>query len=170
MRACTVSPWQQHGVVLLVSLLVLLMLALIATTVARTNLLQMHMAGNDQARVAAMQHTLAVLDAVMDSGAGTELDGNVGRKFCGQTSTLQGCDARRIALAPGLEPPIGAVDFSVVRMAPLEARMPVMSEDKASSTVFYRVAKFEIRASYDGTDEGQGRVLAAQGVLVRMTR
>lgn len=170
MTAPIVLPWQQRGVVLLVSLLVLLLLALIATTVVRTNLLQMHMAGNDQAKVAALQHALAILDAVLDSGAGTELDGSVGRKACAQTSTEQGCDTRRIPLAPGLEPPTGVIDFSVVRMAPLEARMPVMNEDRASSTVFYRVAKFEIRASYDGIDEGLGRVLAAQGVLVRMTR
>jgi Tfp pilus assembly protein PilX len=46
---------QQAGVVLVVSLLVLLVMGIIATTVARTNQLQLHMAGNDEARIAAMQ-------------------------------------------------------------------------------------------------------------------
>ena len=62
------TPCQRHthqaGVVLVVSLLVLLIMGIIATTVARTNQLQLHMAANNEARVAGMQQALAIVDAV----------------------------------------------------------------------------------------------------------
>ena len=46
------------------------MLGLIAATVARTNLLQLHMAGNDEARIAAMQQALAAVDSVLAGDVG----------------------------------------------------------------------------------------------------
>ena len=158
----------QSGTALLVSLLVLLVLALLATTVARTSLLQMQMAGNDEHRMSARQWALAAVDGVLASGAGMELSARPGFTRCTVGATALGCDASDMELSPAVQPTVGRQEVAVARVAPLASRLPRMSEERASSTVFYRVAKFEIRGAYDGTAHGLGRAAVVQGVLVRM--
>ncbi len=156
-----------RGTVLLVCLLVLLLLALLGTTVARTSLLHLQMAGNDENRLSALQQAMAVVDAVLETGAGMELSAAVGYRACTAQAGLQPCDAG-LALPVTLPSPPGRLDAVVERLAPLATRMPRLSEAAASSTVFYRVASFEVRGSYDGATDGLGRAGVTQGVLVRM--
>jgi len=163
----SLSSRRQVGMVLLVSLLVLLLLGVIASTAARTGLLQLHMAGNDAAGVGARQHALAALDAVVADTTMMPAHVEVGYTICDDRSTLPDCDEHGILLEPGIRPAIGDLSVSVVRIAPLESRLPVTAEATASSAVFYRVAKFEIRASYDATARGLGRARLVQGVFAR---
>ncbi|MEE4146684.1 MAG: hypothetical protein V2I26_17900 [Halieaceae bacterium] len=158
----------QEGLVLLVSLLVLLLLAVIATTVAGTNRLQLRMAANDEARVAALQQALAAVDAVLDSPGGISLDSAVGHRRCMAGSPEPSCYDYTIELPPDALPAAGSLDVSVTRVAPAESAMPSLDETGASSAVHYRVAKFEIRVAYDGTSAGAGRATLTQGVLVRL--
>lgn len=156
-----------RGTVLLVCLLVLLLLALLGTTVARTSLLQLRMAGNDENRLSALQQAMAVVDAVLETGAGMDLSAAVGYRACTAQLGPLPCDAG-LTLPAVLPSPSGRLDAVVERLAPLAARMPRLSEEGASSTVAYRVASFELRGIYDGTAEGLGRAAVSQGVLVRM--
>lgn len=156
-----------RGTVLLVCLLVLLLLALLGITVARTSLLHLRMAGNDENRLSALQQAMAVVDAVLETGAGMEPSAAVGYRACTAQARLQPCDAG-LALPAALRSPPGQLDAVVERLAPLATRMPRLGEEAASSTVFYRVASFEVRGSYDGTNEGLGRAAVTQGVLLRM--
>lgn len=163
------AHYSQRGVVLVVSLLVLLLLGIIATTVARSNLLQLHMAGNDEARTAAMQQALAVVDAVLPSAVGMAPAGGVGYRQCLPDSADTDCDDYSLALQSGALPAVGITDVAVTRVAPLEERMPVLAEAQASSTVYYRVAKLEVQVSYDGSAAGLGRATIAQGLLLRLS-
>jgi hypothetical protein len=156
-----------RGTVLLVCLLVLLLLALLGTTVARTSLLHLQMAGNDENRLSALQQAMAVVDAVLETGAGMELSAAVGYRACTAQAGLQPCDAG-LVLPATLPSPPGRSVAVVERLAPHAARMPRLSEEDASSTVFYRVAGFAVRGVYDGTADGLGRAAVTQGVLVRM--
>lgn len=158
----------QRGVVLVVSLLVLLMLGVIAVTVARTNRLQLHMAGNDEAGMAALQLAMAAAESALVSAIGPVFPGGLDYRLCTPLSAAETCDERTLALAPTLAPDAGSLDVSIVRMAPLLGRLPVMAEGKASSAIQYRVATLEVQVSYDGIEEGQGRAVLAQGVLVRL--
>jgi len=158
----------QRGVVLIVSLLVLLLLGTIATTVARTNLLQLHMAGNDEARTAAMQQALAMVDAVLAGAVDSPPKGGVGYRLCLPESPDTNCDERSLLVDSGALPAVGITDVAVTRVAPLEERMPVLGEEEASSTVYYRVAKLEVRVSYDGSAENLGRATVTQGLLVQI--
>jgi hypothetical protein len=161
---------QQTGVVLVVSLLVLLVMAVIATTVARTNQLQLHMAGNDEARIAAMQQALAAVDGVFARPANFRADVDIGHRMCLAASVAERCDAQTLTLEHGALPANGLLEVAVQRLAPEAGRMPVLAESSASSTVHYRVAKFEVQVAYDGTAEGGGRASVTQGVLVRLSR
>ncbi|MFC1578859.1 PilX N-terminal domain-containing pilus assembly protein [Pseudomonadota bacterium] len=159
---------RQRGTVLLVSLLVLLLLALLGTTVARTSLLQLQMASNDEHRMSALQQAIAVVDNVLDTGAGMELAAPVGYSTCTAQASRYACDANGIALPAGLQPALGRLEVMVERIAPYAARMPRLGEEGASSTVFYRVARFEIRGAFDGSANDLGMAEVTQGVLVRM--
>ena len=159
---------QQAGVVLVVSLLVLLVMGIIATTVARTNQLQLHMAGNDEARIAAMQQALAVIDGVFARPGNFRTDVGVGHRMCHVAALSVGCDSQSLTLDPGVLPTVGQLELAVERLAPEAGRMPVLGENDANSTVHYGVAKFEVQVVYDGTADGRGRASLAQGVLVRL--
>jgi hypothetical protein len=161
---------RQAGVVLVVSLLVLLVMGVIATTVARTNQLQLHMAGNDEARVAALQHALAAIDAVYVLPANFLADVGAGHRLCLAASASENCDAYSLSLEQGALPATGQLEVVVQRVAPEEGQIPVLSESSANSTVHYRVAKFEVQVAYDGVADGGGRASLAQGVLVRLPR
>lgn len=164
----TVHAMQRaRGAVLLVCLLVLLLLGLLGTTVARTSLLHLHMAGNDENRLSALQQAMAVVDAVLAAGPGLPLSYPVAYRSCTAHAGPQPCDAE-LQLPATLPSAPGRMDAVVERLAPHAARMPRLNEEGASSTVFYRVARFEIRGTYDGTAEGLGRAAIIQGVLVRM--
>ena len=159
---------QQAGVVLVVSLLVLLVMGIIATTVARTNQLQLHMAGNDEARIAAMQQALAVIDGVFARPGNFRTDVPAGHRMCHVVALSEGCDAQSLTLDAGVLPTVGRVELAVERLAPEAGSMPVLGESNANSTVHYRVAKFEVQVVYDQTADGGGRASLAQGVLVRL--
>ena len=163
------SRGQQKGLVLIVSLLVLLLLAIIATTVSETNLLQLRMAGNEQAKTEALQRSLALVDAILDNASNTPVVGGIGYKICKQGVSGGGCNTSTITVDGTLEPAaIGDFDYFVTRVGPLETTIPVMSEQMASSGTAYKAAKFEITSDYDGSDENLGRARVVQGILVRI--
>lgn len=163
-------PWgRQRGVVLLLSLLVLLLLALIAVTVSRGSLLQLHMAANEETRMSAMQWALAAIDNAFDSHQGLGADAAVGRRTCSTGSTDPLCDVRSIELDSKLASAAeAALEVAVERVAPHLARMPVMAEDRASSAVAYRAARFEITARYGGGAASRGGAQVVQGIQLRL--
>ena len=125
----------ERGVVLVISLLVLLILAIVASTVARTNVLQLHMAANEEARIAARQFALAAVDAVLSDSENLSLQPAVGHRVCSRNSSDASCDERTIALGSSVAPTAGSLNAAVVRLAPHPVGMPVMDEGAASSVV-----------------------------------
>lgn len=166
----TVGRSGQKGAVLLVSLLILLLLAIIATTVSETNLLQLQMAGNDEAKASAMQRSLAVIESILSDGDNTPVIGDIGHKICdtGAPDPNSTCDTKAINIDSSLLPATGETDYYAVRVGPLATTVPVMNQNMASSSTAYKAAKFEVHASYDGTDEKLGRVKVVQGVMIRI--
>lgn len=158
----------QRGVALIVSLLVLLVLGVIATTVARTGQLQLYMAGNDETGITAMQQALAGADSVLAGDLNRWTSGPVGYRICTPLFAAARCDERTLVLAPDLIRADGSLEASVVRLPPQITRLPIMAETQASSTVHYRAAKFEVQVAFDGAGERPGRAWLAQGVLVRL--
>lgn len=161
------DPHSQRGVVLVVSLLVLLVLGVIAATMARTSLLELRMAGNEEARIAALQQALTGIDAVLADPANLPPASTLGHRSCLDGVTATGCDDHAITIASAALPATGDLDLAAVRVAPLAGPMPVMAQDRASSAIHYVVGKFEVQARYDGSGEQRGHAALAQGVLVR---
>ncbi len=158
----------QRGLVLVVALLVLLLTAIIATAVAATSLLQLRMAGNDEAEVVAQQQALSAVDAVLSDPGATTVRGQPGYRRCTPGAGPDGCDQTDLDLDDRWLPGAGGTGVTVTRIAPAGARLPPMAQDRASSAVAYRVAKFEVRAVHDDSLQGGARATVVQGVLVRL--
>ena len=155
---------------LIIALIFLLLISLVAATAAETSTLQLQMAGNNQSRVEAQQRVLAILDAIMDDKDNTPIVGDIGYKICDTSSIDVSCDQTLISLASSVTTvPSGAdKDYYVTRMGPLETDAPVMSEDMASSASAYKVARYEITASFDGSAARLGNSSIVQGVQVKI--
>lgn len=156
---------RQHGLVLILALLILLATALLASTLFETNLMQMRMAGNEQARAQALQGALSVVDAVLEDHANFPLHGQVGDRFCPAGTADSNCDAVLAALDPRAVGTQAVLGYFLTRKGPLELALPVMAEGRASSGRHYRAALFEVTSAARTVG---ARVSVSQGILVRL--
>jgi type II secretory pathway pseudopilin PulG len=165
------SMQKQRGATIIISLFFLLLITLIATTTSRSATMQLQMAGNEQSRMEAQQLSLAAIDAMAEDSDATPVVGNIGYKTCRQGAADASCDAAVISLdsAATTTPEGASLDYHVTRVGPLEAGAPTMSEETASSANFYKVARFELNSTYDGSDARLGNANMVQGLLVRVS-
>ena len=166
-------PGNQTGVILLVSLLILLLIGIIATTVTQTNLMQLQMAGNDESKADALQRALAVVDAVIDNANNTPVIGEPGYKLCPPDTEFTDCNEKTLVVASGVIPDSSEYDYYVERMGPEEINLGAQSrqdEDKTGSELEYVGAVFEVGGSYDGTDRKRGATAVVKGVMLRIRR
>lgn len=155
---------------MIVSLFFLLLISLVALTTTETNSMQLRMAGNEQSRVEAQQRVMSAIDAIIDDTDNTPVIGDVGYKICATGSSDLSCDTSIIGLPGGVTAtPSGTqLSYHVSRMGPLETSPPVMSEEQASSASFYRVARYEVTATYTGAAAKLGNSSVVQGMLVKI--
>lgn len=164
------NHFRQRGAVLIVSLLFLLLLTLIATTASRTSTFELKMAGNEQSRIEATQKAMAVVHAIESDSDNTPIVGNIGYKICATGVSGGGCNESIINLSSAVTTvQSGAsLSYNVTRKGPLETDAPTMDEDQASSASAFKVARYEVTASYDGSGAGMGSAEIVQGVLVKI--
>jgi hypothetical protein len=151
-------PRKQNGLVLLVSLLILLLIGVVATTVTETNIMQLRMAGNDESKTAALERALAVVDAILDRAKNTPVVGGIGYQVPKDSIVIH----EEVTNAKG------TFGYSVTRVGPLETTIPVMNQAMASSGTEYRAARFELTATYDGSAHNLGKATVVQGVLIKI--
>lgn len=160
---------KQKGTVMVVGLIFLLLTATISTTVMKTSILEVKMAGNEQLREEAFQQTQAITNAISANSNNLVVAGDIGYKIC--ATGASGCDAAVISLNSVVTTvPAGAsVDYHATRLGPLFAPLPFrLSEGAAGSATAYVGAKFEVYASYDGAGAGLGNSDIAQGIIMRV--
>ena len=155
---------RQQGMVLIVSLLLLLAMALLAITVSQTNVLQLQMSGNDQAKVESLQHGLAITDAIIADKGNTAVVGDVGFRLC-DAGLTSGCDDYLLIVDSAVLDPDATIDYYVERVGPELTSAPFLDEEFASSAAAFSVARQEIVVSYDRSSSGLGKVEVVQGLL-----
>lgn len=163
----------QSGMVLLVTLLILLLMAIIAATVTETNVMQLRMAGNDEAKTDALQRALAVVDGLIDRPGNTPVIGDVGYTLCSPDAPDPNnvCNEKTLAVPPGViaVSEKSKYDYYVERMGPKTVSLGAIGrrdEDEADNFE-YLGATFEVAGSYDGTGDNLGRAAVVQGVLIK---
>ncbi len=161
---------RQGGAALIIALMFLLLITLVATTGAQTSTLLLQMAGNEQSRVEAQQHALAILDAIIDDTDNAPVVGGIGFKICEVDSADGSCDLLQISLDEGVTTlPAGMeLTYHVTRVGPLEIDAPTMAEEQVSSASAYKLARQEVHADINGLAQRLGRSTIVQGVNVRI--
>lgn len=157
----------QQGSVLLVSLVLLLILTLAATTAMRTSTLELRMAGNEQQRVETFELAQSIVDEVVGNPDNIRVSGDIGFVNC--TVGIAGCSAYDVVIDRNLLPAARADNAAVVvqRLAPALTAPPRGINSSADA---FSAARFEVDTTYDGTADNEGRVGLVQGVLVLVPR
>lgn len=163
------APTHARGMILLITLMILLVIGLIASTLARTYRLQLQVAGNEEARIAAIQRAYGGVDRIIaeiDSfSAGSESSGT----RCNLASAFPDCEHASLELKPRR-----ASDDSLkaIVRGPLSLAdgVPRASLAGATSAVHFKVAKYEIEVVYRGASEAEGRAHTTQGVALRLPK
>jgi len=158
------------GMVLLVSLLFLILVALLALTMLRTNTLQMTMASNAEHSLEARQRALAIVDSILDASIGAPRTEKLGYRQCAVDAdpVSPACDEYVVRLSHDflLDPDSGAeVEYYLERVAPLEAAMPFRREEVVSSATVFAAIHQEITVVFDRTRQGRGISHLSQGYL-----
>lgn len=160
-----------RGAVLLLALVFMLMMAMIAATVMRTGILQLHMAGNDQFLEEAFHQAQAVATELSLDSANFLLDSQAGEVNCSVSSEDAECDYRRLPIPRHAETAEGvALEYRITRQEPLLWQgFPVReSQGTVSSSTGFDAALFEISVRIDGSAAKLGSAHVVQGIAVRV--
>jgi len=159
---------RQSGAVLVVSLILLLLLGLLATSVSENSLLQVQMSGNDEAKLAAQHEAFAIVDAIIENSESAPVLGDLGYTVCSTDEAQQPstCNESTIDLSSlGVIPSDANVTFYVQRVGPEEVPLPFVDATRAGSASRFKLARHEIVVDIDRTDQGRGRVQLVQGLI-----
>jgi type II secretory pathway pseudopilin PulG len=160
-----------HGAVLLLAMVFMLMLAMIAATVMQTAILQLHMAGNDQFLEEAISTAQAMTDELSLNTGNFPLRGDVGDTNCPPGDEDPRCSfsqleiPRSAVMAEGI-----ALNYRVTRQEPLLWKgFPIReAEASVSSSNSFDAALYEIDVHIDGSARRLGSAHIIQGIAVRV--
>lgn len=126
------------------------------------------MAQNEESRFSAIQTAQALTEAIISNPLSTPVIGDTGFTIC--TPGIAGCNMYAVNLPPGYvadEVASGRLDARIERLSPAEKPPPRVVN---SSVDKFSAATFEVVATYDRSDEGQGYAELVEGVLVLLPR
>ena len=160
----------QRGAVLIVSMILLLLLGLLATTVSENSLLQVQMSGNDEAKLASTHEALAIVEAIIENSGSAPVLGDIGYTVCpildGLSPADIDCNENSIDLSDlGVVPDDASVSYYVRRVGPEEVPLPFVDATRAGSAARFKLARHEIVVDIDRTATNRGRTQLVQGLI-----
>ena len=155
---------RQGGAILVVALMFLVAITLFTISSMRSSNIGLHMAQNEESRVAATQAAQALADAIVANPSSTPVIGKRGFTAC--TSGQYDCDRYDLPIEnPILAGEIANNHISArVERVGTEFRPPPRVVE--SSIDKFTSASFRVITTYDRVDEGLGRQQVTEGVLV----
>jgi len=160
----TTMPKAQRGAILVMTMIFLAAITILAVSSMQSSNIGLHMALNEESRIAAAQGAQALADAIAANPAATPVIGGSGYTIC--TAGEANCDRSDLlienyVLATAIAN--GYVSARVQRDGPLLRPPP---RTVASSIDKFTSASFEVTTTYDRTDESLGRQQITEGILV----
>lgn len=157
-------PARQQGAILVICLMFLVAITLFTVSSMRSSNIGLHIAQNEESRIAAVQAAQALADVIVANPASTPVIGGTGFTAC--TPGEQNCDRNNLAINNEiLEAAVAAnhVTARVERVGSVFRPPPRVVE---SSIDKFSSASFTVTTTYDRADEGLGRQQISEGVLV----
>lgn len=155
---------RQDGVILITSMIILIVMVVLGMASVRISTMELRMANNEEASIAAFQNSHALVDIVAATPTATPVTGLPGFTIC--TPAEAGCDLNNLLFPIGFvgtEVAAGTLNARVQRLAPALRPPPRGIE---SSVDKFSAAVFQVQATYDRADEGRGRSQTTEGLLV----
>lgn len=148
------------------TLMILLVIGIIASTLYRTHQLHLKVAANEQLRVAAIQHALAGVDRIMGDAENFATAHHLPEPRCTSILAFSVCGDSSLELKPNRP---GDENLYAMIRGPLvlPGGMSRSVISAATSAVHFNTTKFEIEVAYRGATAAEGRAHIVQGVAVR---
>lgn len=155
---------RQSGAILVIALMFLVAITLFTVSSMRSTNIGLHMAQNEESRIAATQAAQALADAIVANPASTPVIGQSGFTACtvGQT----GCDRYDLPVQNPLLAEAVAKNYISARVERTGSEFMPPPRVVESSIDKFAGATFRVTTTYDRVDEGLGRQEITEGVLV----
>ena len=155
---------KQSGAILVIALMFLIAITLFTISSMRSSNIGLHMAQNEESRIAAIQAAQALADVIVANPASTPVIGKTGFTAC--TAGQQNCDRENLPVDdPTLAGEVAAYHLSArVERTGTVFRPPPRAVE--SSIDKFSSASFRVTTTFDRVDEGLGRQQVTEGVLV----
>ena len=154
----------QSGVILVIALMFLIAITLLTVSSMRSSNIGLHMAQNEESRIAATQAAQALADAIVANPASTPVICTTGYTAC--TAGQMNCDRNDLPvdnpiLAAGI-----AANYISARVQRIGAEFRPPPRIVESSIDKFTSASFTVTTTYDRVEDGLGRQQVTEGVLV----
>jgi len=159
---------RERGVTLITAMVFLAVISLVSISSIRSSTMGVRMAQNEESRFSAIQTAQALTEAIIANPNSTPVIGDAGFTIC--TPGIPGCNMYAVVLPAGYvadEVRDGHLSARIQRMSPPEKPPPRVI---GSSVDKFSAASFEVVATYDRTDSGQGHAQLVEGLLVLVPR
>jgi hypothetical protein len=155
---------KQSGAILVIALMFLVAITLLTVSSMRSSNIGLHMAQNEESRIAATQAAQALADAIVANPASTPVIGTTGYTAC--TAGQMNCDRNNLPvdnpiLAAGI-----AANYISARVERTGAEFRPPPRIVESSIDKFTSASFTVTTTYDRVEDGLGRQQVTEGVLV----
>ena len=155
---------KQQGAILVIALMFLVAITLFTVSSMRSSNIGLHMAQNEESRIAAIQAAQALADVIVANPSATPVVGKTGYTAC--TDGQQNCDRTNL---PVTDPQL-ASDVAQYHLAARVERIGSVFQPPPraveSSIDKFTSASFRVTTTFDRADEGLGRQQITEGVLV----
>jgi hypothetical protein len=155
---------RQSGAILVIALMFLVAITLFTVSSMRSSNIGLHMAQNEESRIAAAQAAQALADAIVANPVSTPVIGKTGFTAC--TPGQAGCDRNDL---PVVDPVLNAGianNYISARVERIGAEFSPPPRAVESSIDKFASASFRVITTYDRAAEGLGRQQVTEGVLV----
>jgi Tfp pilus assembly protein PilX len=159
---------RQEGAVLIVSLLFLIAMTLYTVSSMRSSNISMHMAQNEESRVAATEAAQALADALVADPSSTLVIGQTGYSAC--TPGQVNCDRGDLSVDNELLNAAIAENYISGRVERIGSEFKPPPRAVESSIDKFAGASFRVITTYDRVEDGLGRQQITEGVLVLVPR
>jgi hypothetical protein len=166
MNALTHTRQSQHGVVLFISLIMLVVIGMLTMSLMGMSRIEMRLANNEEARISGLQMAQALSDMIVARPDMTPVVGSAGFKLCVGAQT--GCDMDMDMTDIPANDITAAVDggylrASAARQEP-EFRPPPRGMGFSASK--FVATSFRLESEFDRTEDGQGHAGVEEGLTV----
>ena len=154
----------QRGAVLVVALMFLIAITLLTISSMRSSNIGLHMAQNEESRIAAIQSAQALADVIVSNPAATPVVGKSGFTAC--TPGQANCDRNDLPVSdPTLEMDVANYHLSA-RVERTGGTFQPPPRAVESSIDKFTSASFRVTTTFDRVDEGLGRQSITEGIMV----